>query len=124
MAIDWRSNLKKLQSTVTGVVDAVIRAAPPNPNQQTQNAAGGKENPATPPAPEPRKWYDWMLDSIPYCMLFTGILLAGICVNFEKTVIWAFFGFMLIAVSPVVYWLQRLDRRMTEWMNLQRRWRD
>ncbi len=121
MAKDWiQRSIRQITRQVNDVVEKVVR--PTTEPTVREIESKGDLKPSTVPLPRP--WYDWILDSLPMAMLATGALLAGICVNFESTFIWSIFGFILIAVSPVVFYAQRIDKHLKDWMELQRRWHD
>lgn len=48
---------------------------------------------------------------VPITMLVAGGLLAGFAQLIGS---WAFLGFVLIPAAPIVYWLQRVERQLSE----------
>jgi Flp pilus assembly protein TadB len=123
--MDWfRRKARQVANQFSDVVTSVLHAAPPSAVEKAAKERASQ--PAAPPPPPavPRPWYAWLFDALPLVMLAVGLLLAGICAHFSQTVVWAVLGFVLIGVSPCVWYLQRIDRRMEEWIALQRRWHE
>jgi hypothetical protein len=60
---------------------------------------------------EATRWKTIVETGVPMGMLVIGSLLT---VFAELIGVWGVLGFLLVAASPIVYWMQRLERRMRE----------
>jgi hypothetical protein len=60
---------------------------------------------------EKSRWNHIIELGVPASMLVIGLLLT--CLS-ELIGLWGLLGFLLLVTSPVVYWLQRIERKMAE----------
>ena len=60
---------------------------------------------------EKKRWAQIVEVGVPTSMLVVGGLLAGFA---ELIGVWALFGFVLVAASPIVYWQQRIEKQLKE----------
>jgi hypothetical protein len=61
--------------------------------------------------PPPSTWVDTLLDGVPLAMFIVGAVLSA-CTELIRA--WAILGYLLLTVSPVVYWLRRIEKRLAE----------
>ncbi len=61
--------------------------------------------------PERNRWAQIIELGLPASMLVIGLLLTALA---ELVELWGILGFVLLAASPVVYWLQRVERKLGE----------
>lgn len=68
-------------------------------------------------APETRTWIESFVRPAPLAMLVVG----GILASFTELIgPWAFLGYLLLATAPLVYLLQRIERRLVELLQQRR----
>lgn len=63
------------------------------------------------PAAAPTALVEALLAPLPLAMLIAGGLLT---IFTELVGTWAILGYLLVTLAPVVYWLQRIERRLAE----------
>jgi hypothetical protein len=66
---------------------------------------------APPPAAAPPKFADTVISLTPISVFGAGLLLTLFA---ERLGNWAVLGFLLVAVSPVLYFLRRIELRIIE----------
>ena len=94
--------------------------------------ADGAEPPPAQPLPDPSAaemaeptrrgwltgavWRVLLLDGLPLILLCIGLVLTAFA---ELIGTWAVLGYLLVSVSPVVYWQLRLERKLDRLVELQ-----
>lgn len=89
---------------------ARLRESLPETVDQVRQAAAATSDPRAPGESAPR-WVDSFLQPAPVAMLVVGALLAAFT---ELIGPWAILGYLLLAVAPILYWLQRIESRLVE----------
>lgn len=115
MAFNWVSKIRRLIPVGRTEEDDEVLAT----SGEVAAANDGTVKPAAPPtaesapsaAGEPPPWLTMVVDQTPYIMFVVGVLLSA-CAQLIQ--VWAFLGFLLIACSPIVFWLRRLEKRLRE----------
>lgn len=99
-------------------VKGLFGARTPPPTDPS--AAGGEQpvvttapgyGPQPAPPPTPQKWHEYLYAAVPAMLLAAG---AGLALLTQVIGPWAFLGYLLVAVSPVVWMLQRVEKKINE----------
>lgn len=74
------------------------------------------ESGIVPPIPEPAPphaptWHDTILGGLPLGMLISGLLITACS---QLIGVWAILGYLLLVASPIVYQLNRIEKRLVE----------
>ncbi|MFO0945975.1 MAG: hypothetical protein U1D30_08520 [Planctomycetota bacterium] len=105
MAFEWVSKIKKYLPTSKSTTVADADAYLPPPPSRSESTV--------PPSPFDL-WMRTARGGIPVAMLIVGGMLAGFT---ELIGIWAILGYGLIAAAPIVFFLHRIELRLTELRN-------
>ncbi|MGL4464499.1 MAG: hypothetical protein ACRDD1_17425 [Planctomycetia bacterium] len=106
MAIDWLKNTAKQLVDQIGKTPATVDVEPEPP------PPANLPPPAKPNAAQQLDAFSTLFrTAVPLSMLLCGALLSG-CTELIGP--WAALGYALLALAPVVYWLQRIEQRLAE----------
>jgi hypothetical protein len=103
--------ITKLRNKVLGgKSDSIGNGAPP-PSEALREQATPAEKPAPPPPAATPKFADTLVALTPISVFGVGLLLT---VFAERLGNWAVLGFLLVAGSPLLYFLRRIELRIVE----------
>lgn len=118
MAFKWVSKVRRL-------LPGSSSPEQDEPEEVREAVAELRNSASKPPAPKeepsvnhPPPWMTMFIQQIPTSMLVIGLLLSA-CAQLIS--VWAFLGFLLVAASPIVYWLRRVEKKLDELIEVTRK---